>query len=54
MHTFMVQEDASGIVKKKLFEFKYRRANDLPGDYARKEERLMNRSMDRFKLPEVH
>jgi len=52
MHTLMVQEDASGMVKKKLFEFKYRRAKDLPEDYSRKEQRLLERSMNRLSQPE--
>jgi len=52
MHTLMVQEDASGMVKKKLFEFKYRRAKDSPVDYTRKEQRVLERSMSRLTLPE--
>merc|ERR1712178_252934 len=52
MHTLMVQEDASGMVKKRLFDFKYRRAKDLPEDYARKEQRLLERSMNRLSQTE--
>jgi len=52
MYTAAAQEDAQSSLNKKLFEFKYRRAANSPEDYNRREERLFNRTLDRFSQAE--
>lgn len=53
LYTINPEEDAQGMLKRRLFEFKYRRANDTEDNYLRRETRLFERYIDRFAQQET-
>lgn len=48
LYTINPEQDAQGMLKRRLFEFKFRRANDTELNYDRRERRLFDRHIERF------